>query len=223
MALKGSAFLAIWNDILPESEAEFGEWHTKEHIPERVGIPGFLAGRRYVNWDNDVLRYFTLYEGEQLNVFNGEDYLQRLNAPTSWTQRMMPDFRNFIRGACRTVMSEGQGLGGALATFTLKSAEQVERVKTDGLCEQLLNMQGITGVHLGIANQEVTGVQSNERSMRSHTADHTFDLLLMVEGIGIKELSPKLSSIEEIAKTAFSQVDSPDTHIYHLHYMLTSE
>ncbi len=48
MSLLGKAVVAIWNDILPEGRDNFIEWHNREHIPERVSIPGFLRGRRYI-------------------------------------------------------------------------------------------------------------------------------------------------------------------------------
>ena len=40
--------IAIWHDVLPEAKDEFYEWHSREHMPERVGIPGFRRGRRYL-------------------------------------------------------------------------------------------------------------------------------------------------------------------------------
>ncbi len=48
MALAGRALLAIWNGIAEEAEADFLAWHVREHIPERVAVPGFLRARRYV-------------------------------------------------------------------------------------------------------------------------------------------------------------------------------
>ena len=47
MSLLGQAVVAIWNDVAPEGREQFYEWHNHEHMPERVGIPGFLRGRRY--------------------------------------------------------------------------------------------------------------------------------------------------------------------------------
>ena len=44
-----TAVLVIWHDLLPEAKIEWEQWHTHEHMPERVGIPGFLGGRRYMN------------------------------------------------------------------------------------------------------------------------------------------------------------------------------
>ena len=37
--------LAVWTDIAPEAEAEFNEWYNKEHIPQLLGVSGFLTGR----------------------------------------------------------------------------------------------------------------------------------------------------------------------------------
>ena len=61
MSLMGSAVVAIWNDITDEGRANFYEWHNREHIPERIGIEGFLRGRRYIATEGSPA-YFTLYE-----------------------------------------------------------------------------------------------------------------------------------------------------------------
>ena len=89
MALTGDGFLAMWHDIASEAEEEYNCWHTQEHMPERVGIPGFKVARRYVDWNLELHRYFTLYEGQAIQAFDSPDYIARLNAPTSWTQKMM--------------------------------------------------------------------------------------------------------------------------------------
>ena len=44
----GKAAVAMWWDISPEMRAEWEDWHTHEHMPERLGIPGFLRGTRWV-------------------------------------------------------------------------------------------------------------------------------------------------------------------------------
>ena len=63
MALLGTGVLAIWNGIDPEAEADFVAWHVREHIPERVVLPGFRRGRRYVALDGEPA-YFNFYETE---------------------------------------------------------------------------------------------------------------------------------------------------------------
>ena len=63
MSLAGQAVVAIWNGIAPEGRTEFYEWHNREHMPERVGIPGFRRGRRYIA-KYGTPEFFTLYEAD---------------------------------------------------------------------------------------------------------------------------------------------------------------
>src|SRR4029453_7975918 len=93
LPLAGSAVLASWNDIAPGGDAEFDHWHTTEHIPERVSVPGFLRGRRY-NAIAGNPTYFTLYETDTVAVLQSPAYLARLNAPTPWTAKCIQLFRN---------------------------------------------------------------------------------------------------------------------------------
>jgi len=44
MAFLGQAAVAMWWNIAPEHREEFEHWHSHEHFPERMGIPGFLRG-----------------------------------------------------------------------------------------------------------------------------------------------------------------------------------
>ena len=57
----GRGAITIWQDVRPEARADFFAWHNQEHIPERVGIPGFLRGRRYGALEG-APEFFTLYE-----------------------------------------------------------------------------------------------------------------------------------------------------------------
>ncbi len=115
MSLSGSAVIAIWNDITDEGRANFYEWHDREHIPERVGIPGFLRGRRYIALSGTP-EYFTLYEVKDKAVLTGPDYLARLNSPTEWTKSSVQHFRNTSRSLCDVELSQGSGSGGFIGT-----------------------------------------------------------------------------------------------------------
>src|SRR4051794_29364351 len=116
MSLLGGAVVAIWNDITTEGRENFIEWHNREHIPERVAIPGFHRGRRYVA-EEGAPEYFTLYEARDTDVLIDEPYLQRLNNPTPWTKTSTAHFRNTLRGVCATVYSRGTGEGAWLLTL----------------------------------------------------------------------------------------------------------
>ena len=116
MSLSGLGVIAIWNDIAEEGRANFYEWHDREHIPERVGIPGFLRGRRYIALSGTP-EYFTLYEVRDGSVLTGPDYLARLNSPTEWTSRSVQHFRNTSRSLCNVEVSLGAGSGGFIGTI----------------------------------------------------------------------------------------------------------
>ena len=119
MSLLGQAVVAIWNDVAPEGRDQFYEWHNHEHMPERVGIPGFLRGRRYRAVEA-AAEYFTLYEAENASVLTGPHYLKRLNDPTPATRIVIPNyFRNMVRGVCGVRFSVGVGIGGVIVTLRL--------------------------------------------------------------------------------------------------------
>jgi hypothetical protein len=77
----------------PQHQQSYRQWHNAEHVPERVGIPGFLLGRRYLAAD-DATRFLMCYDtlGEQVLV--SDAYLHALNHPTPWTREALTWFRN---------------------------------------------------------------------------------------------------------------------------------
>ena len=116
MSLAGLGAVAIWHDLLPAAKDDFYEWHNREHMPERVGIPGFRRGRRFVAISG-APEFFNLYEADSPETLSGQDYLNRLNAPTAWTQRVIPSFRNVARSICRVAFTNGVGSGGVMLTL----------------------------------------------------------------------------------------------------------
>jgi len=117
MSLRGSAFVAIWNDVVSGGEAEYDLWHNREHVPERVGVPGIIEGRRYIAPAGISPAYFTLYDLASPDVLASAPYLELVREPSPWSARMRPAFRNFVREPCRIVAAEGIGIGGAVATL----------------------------------------------------------------------------------------------------------
>ena len=155
MPLRGSGFLALWNDFDPAREVEYECWHTFEHVPERVGIPGFLSGRRYRAAERFEGQYFTLYELESLASLGGPDYAEVVDHPTAWSTAMRPSFHNFLRWPCETLLTSGAGIGGALATmrFTVPKDSAKLEESTLALLEDLPETAGITSIHVGRADQ----------------------------------------------------------------------
>ena len=118
MSLLGKAAVAMWWNIRPEQRAEFGDWHSHEHFPERMSIPGFRRGSRWTS-TLDPEGFFVLYELEQYETLTSKGYLDRLNAPTPWSTKMMPHHLNMVRSQCRVEASFGGGVATSLATIRL--------------------------------------------------------------------------------------------------------
>ena len=104
MSLLGKAAVAMWWNIHPERRSEFGDWHSHEHFPERMSIPGFRRGSRWTS-TLDAEGFFVLYELDHYETLTSKAYLDRLNAPTPWSTKMMPHHLNMIRSQCRIAAS----------------------------------------------------------------------------------------------------------------------
>jgi hypothetical protein len=169
MSLAGLGVVAIWHDLLPAAKEEFYEWHSREHMPERVGIPGFRRGRRYLAVSG-APEFFNLYEADSAEVLVGQDYLNRLNAPTPWTQRVVPSFRNVARSVCRVVSTTGTGSGGVMLTmrFAVPETQRVAALEalTRRVLPPLAYRGGVCGVHLCLADEAASQVETVERKAR---------------------------------------------------------
>jgi hypothetical protein len=173
MSLLGQGIAAIWNDITDEGRANFYEWHNREHIPERLGVEGFLRGRRYVALEG-APEYFTLYEVRDLEVLSSGPYLARLNAPTEWTSRSVLQFRNTARSLCRMDTSLGAGSGGYLATLRFdcdpeRDAALLERL-TRTLLPTQLSAPAIVAAHVGRADLSASTAKTAEQRGRPENA-----------------------------------------------------
>jgi hypothetical protein len=161
--LDGAAVVAIWNDVVPEGLAAFHAWHITEHMPERVAIPGFRRGRRYVSPGNPC-SFFTLYEVETLGVLSGAAYTARLNAPTPATQANIVNFRNTIRSLAAVVASAGAGLGGALMTLRFEAEDGAALA---ALVPGLAAGPRMLGAHLCHTDDAASGIVTREKQGRT--------------------------------------------------------
>jgi len=226
MALMGDGFLVMWHDITPEMQGEYTEWHTREHMPERLSIPGFLVGKRLVNNNLDHYRFGTIYTGRDVEVFRSPAYLARLNDPTPWSNTLQPAFRNFLRVACERVASAGRGDGGAVATTRLSfvegAGETAARAGAQALVERILAIKGVCGAHVGLARTEVSGVRTRETELRPEMAERGFDAVVITEGSGRPELEAAIGEIEAAIAASACGFIEPRSIAYNLAYELTS-
>jgi hypothetical protein len=164
MPLLGSAAMLLSFDIEPGAVAEHDRWHTHEHLPERLSIPGFRRGTRWLAAGGGP-RYMVLYEVENLATLSSPAYLARLNNPSPWTTRMMPHYRGMTRGLCNVVGSFGYGQGGAAALirFTPDAARSAELARwlLDEALAPLPEQPGLGSAHYlqGAQPAEMTNEQ----------------------------------------------------------------
>lgn len=119
--------LSIWNDRDDDIAHRYESWYVGEHLPERLGTPGFLAARRY-EAVRGAPRFMTYYELESPQVLSSPEYLARLASPTDQTREIMAHFRNMTRTACALYYhSDPNVLGAHVATAYAESPAAIDR------------------------------------------------------------------------------------------------
>jgi hypothetical protein len=182
------AILALWNDYPATMAEEYEAWHTFEHVPERLTVPGMRAARRYVSAAGKE-SYFTLYELESLAVIEQPSYLDLVRNPTPWSQKMRQHFSSVLRIPGEIAVKAGSGIGGA----TLVQAYSVESGKAhasipmmEEILRQLMTQTRITGFQVVLAepNQVYEVFQQDEA-----TDPDTVNVVIIAEGTSVEALS----------------------------------
>ena len=203
--MQGAGFLAIWSDVRLEDETDYLHWLTREHTSERLGIDGFRRVRVYRSLETGVRRYFIHYELRSPDVLGSEAYLARLNAPTPWSQRIMPILGNFVRGGGRVLARAGTGEGAFLAALRL---DDLSPIAGPALVANIVTEDRIVAAELLETDQEQSAIQTREKRMREH--DASFAGLLLVEGLD----EPSLAA--SIGRLGFSISNNIYTQIFQL-------
>lgn len=212
--MQGEGFLAIWSDVEAARETDYLHWLTREHTAERMSVQGFRAVRVFRALIGGINRFLIIYELDTPEALAGQSYLDRLNDPTPWSQRIMPMLGNFVRGGGRRVLSRGTGRAGFVAA--LPSAEVLP--DSEAVVEGLAARDRIARVHLLQTDAARTAIQTNEKSLRPK--DRSFASLLLVEGLDQKSIRQALSAFPAILPAGSSADDLP---LYALMFALESE
>src|SRR3954471_12030983 len=205
--MRGDGFLAIWSDVDRNSLTDYRHWLTREHTTERVTTNGFLACRVFRANRLDIERFFILYELESPEVLDGPAYLARLNAPTPWSQRIMPQLGNFIRGGGVMTTRAGRGEGATVAALRIERLpDQPKR-----LADALVALDGIAAVQIGATDEGRTSVPTAEKGMRQQ--EGFFRGLVIIEALDEASLRNALRKAAEMAPQVLSGIGDPE--IYH--------
>lgn len=189
MTLLGEAIIVAWLDVPCGHETDLLEWHSREHLPERLGLDGFRRGRRFAGAASKT-RLFILYELRDRAVLYDKAYLERLNHPTPWTQRSMRHFRDSTRAAMRVDLSMGSGIGAWLLTLRFDTAcgDALRARLREALVPALASRPGITAVHLATKDVAASDIDTAERR-HSGTASEPASMVLLVEAYQPEALS----------------------------------
>jgi hypothetical protein len=179
----GEGLFVGWYDTDPTFQPELDCWHSQEHMPERVDLPGFLTGQRYTALDKNS-RYCVLYRAVDVQTFVSGPYLNVLNNPTDWTRRMMRGIRNLNRSLCSAVRDSGAGFGRTLHTiqFSPDSNSEAKLISwlDEAVTSQVLAERGAVRLSLAIADRAISQTKTAEQDLREGH-DTVSDWILLFE------------------------------------------
>lgn len=220
MALLGKAAMILSFDVAPEAIVEHDNWHSHEHFQERMLIPGFLRGSRWVALSGQP-NYFVMYEVKDLDTLASPPYLERLNNPSPWTAKMMQHYRGMNRGFCQLTSSLGQGLGQVGLLIRFSPAPEKESNLRQWLCHEVMptlaSRPGLVSAHLleAALKPELT------KEQRIRGKDAGVDWVFLVTGYNAESvnlLTKNEFSEEQLEKRgAFGMV----TGLYQMGHSLT--
>jgi hypothetical protein len=113
--------LLVWTDVDPAHEADFNKWYDREHMDERVAIPGFLSARRFVRVGGGR-KYLALYRTESIQVFDSAAYRRAFANQTPWSVANFQRMRDTVRCVGTIDAQAGAGSGGAAGLIVVAPA-----------------------------------------------------------------------------------------------------
>ncbi len=222
MIRSSKAAMILAFDIEPQAEIEHDEWHSHEHLPERLAIAGFLRGSRWTALSGEP-KYFVMYEALDLAVLDSPAYLQRLNDPSPWTARMMPAYRGMKRGLCRLAASFGHGLGGfGLLVRITSAANQGLALREHMITEVLPALPG----KLGLVSAQLfeSGLQARSTTeQRIRGKDAGLDSVILVTGYAQAHVAGIAEDTLSAAALGHHGAIGVATTLYQLAHCLTHE
>lgn len=194
-------FLAIWSDVDLADETDYLHWLTREHVQERLSIPGFLAGRIFRAEAEGRGRFLIFYRLRDAGVVGSEAYLARLNAPTPWSKTIMPKLKNFMRGGGRILQESGEQAGGYAAPVLFSRAQISNYLAA---AAEIAKADRMAATRIFEVDSASSGIATNEKSMRA--GDRSFEAMLFLESLDADVLASGLAVMEVEDHTIYRQI-----------------
>ena len=163
--MSNKGFLAIWCEIGAEDLSDYRAWITKEHIADRTFLPGWNGARFCVDVTNELAHFF-LYATENKDVFSAQPYLNVLNNPSPWTNRIMPKFGPFDRALGEQLFKLGNGFGSYMMVSRIKDESSIDLADVKSKFAKFMDMPDIVSVRLMKLDRSATDIKSQEKTMR---------------------------------------------------------
>ena len=228
MSLLGNAVLVNWGGITEQKEIDYNQWHSIEHMPERLSLPGFLRGCRAIGIAKTDIKhkYFMMYEAERKEVFISKKYLERLNNPTKWTKDILSHYISPSRTICNVIASKSVGFGGCISTIRFLESEidskhNVETLKLS--VPQTIKIDGITGMHVILGDNSFGQMKTEEKLYRSSQGndDQVISQAIIIEGLNYLALKKAIDSL----KKEYSLIENQNllVNYYNCQHILTKQ
>lgn len=193
--------LALWQDCVAGQEAELERWYQSEHLAERLGVPGFLRGRRYEAVEAPQ-QYFTYYETETPEVLVSPPYWERTDNPTPFTQRIMSDvFLKMSRTICRVERRTGAFRGAWAVTAKLSGPAAMDG---SDLPDRLGASSGVARTELWVAADDIAPPPSDEERLRG--GDDRIKACLFVETLRESDAREAMRAIRDQLTHAIDEI-----------------
>lgn len=194
-------FLAIWSDVDPADETDYLHWLTREHVQERLSVPGFLAARVFRADAAGLGRFLIFYRLRDAGVVGSAAYLARLNAPTPWSQKIMPKLKNFMRGGGRIAQESSEAEGGCAAAVLFP---RVQISNYRAAAEEIAKADRMAATRILEVDDTSSAIATNEKAMRA--GDRGFEAMLLLESLDAEVIASGLAVMEAEDRSIYRQV-----------------
>jgi hypothetical protein len=185
MALLGDGVLLTFTEVPAEVEEDFNEWYNREHIDERVDMPGFLRARRY-KAINGRPKYFATYETQQVENLAAPEYLSRLADQSAWSKRVMAQFSYFHRMTCQIRADLGHGIGGVVTLIRFFPGDDVKAPLRKWLIEEgmpsVVDRPGLLGASLLENDLDVSNAPALKQGVKDFPVVNEQEWAILVDG-----------------------------------------
>lgn len=208
-----SAFLALWNSISSaQLQPEYETWHSFEHVPERVGLPGFIEARRYRSHADESSaqppRYFTCYWLASIEALATVQYREVFSHPTHWSARMRTGLRDFFRLPCTLSGAYGQSTATQLATVHFRGDADLFAAQTSAQLEQLVDQAKVVCAQWGTVVASADFPIAN-RTSAVEAASAGTDFVVMLQGINRAALRAHTHELVQTLSSVATAVSAP--------------